>query len=99
MHVDGMLKLKHHIQSINPKILFATMPPEERTISTVNYSLNSFPWFSKNKNLQQCTCDTSYSTSSHSSAQRTLSPICNCPPAPTDLPGRKRRGDCAILIL
>jgi len=84
LDVDGMLKLKNDLQSINPKIPFAAMLPERRSISTVKTIVGTVAHGSIiHKQLQQFTSVTSYSTSSPSSAQRTLTPICNCPPAPT----------------
>ena len=84
LDVDGMLKLKNDLQSINPKIPFAAMLPEGRSISTVKTIVGTVAHGSIiHKRLQQFTSVTSCSTSSPSSAQRTLNPICNCPPAPT----------------
>ena len=35
LYVDGILKLKHHLQGINPHILFAAMLPDHKSIPTV----------------------------------------------------------------
>ena len=73
-----------NFMSINPKIPFAAMLPEGRSISTVKTIVGTVAHGSKIHNqLQQFTSVTSCSTSSPSSAQRTLTPILNCPPAPT----------------
>ena len=84
LNVDGMLKLKNDLQSINPKIPFAAMLPEGRFISTVKTIVGTVAHGSIiHKQLQQFTSVTSCSTSSPSSAQQTLTGICNCPAAPT----------------
>jgi len=84
LDVDGMLKLKNDLQSINPKIPFAAMLPEGRSISTVKTIVGTVAHGSIiHKQLQQFTSVTSCSTRSPSSAQRTLTGICNCPAAPT----------------
>lgn len=60
------------------------MLPKGRSISTVKTIVGTVAHGSIiHKQLQQFTFVTSCSTSSPSSAQRTLTPICNCPPAPT----------------
>lgn len=79
-------KAIHHIQSINPKILFAAMPPSpERKELFQQLTLVGTAAHGSviDENLQQFNSDTFCSTNSHSSAPRTLSPICNCSPAPT----------------